>query len=175
MANWTNPFSFRGDMGRLQFWLTLIVLSVVSAIADLLPVNSHELVAKSPLGQATAGYATPIEPLTFWSAGWFVLYVASVLLFFWLTATAVVQRLNDLGVSWKWAAGTLVGFVAAMIWSFAFAHSDPRINPVDVAGFILWLPVCLVGGVGMFMMYLVPGYRSRRDRLPDNDLRKNVI
>lgn len=171
MAMWGNPFGFKGCIGRAQFWATLLGIQLAGLI-DPIPVQTHLWVLKNWSGETTAEYFTPIEPVTPQSWLFWALNFAFVGLLLWLMASAVAQRLNDLGVSWKWAVWCFAGFVAAMTWTIVLGRPGSSITWVDVVYLILMVPTAAVGAFGMFMMALVPSYRSRRDRMAEGDMRK---
>jgi uncharacterized membrane protein YhaH (DUF805 family) len=167
---WSNPFSFKGRMGRAQFGLTLLALFFLAFINPI-PVEGHDMTRNPPGGEVSAWYFTPVEPVTAQSWLFFALYVGWVLLLLWLSAAAVVQRLNDLGISWKWAAAVFVGWVAVLVLELGVAGPGKGFSVIDIAALIVGLPVAAVGGYGICLM-LAPDHTSRRERLPDNDMRK---
>jgi uncharacterized membrane protein YhaH (DUF805 family) len=170
----TNPFSFKGRMGRAQFWLTLFGLGVLDMINPI-PVEGHDITRNPPGGEVSAWYFTPVEPITAQSWLFFALYAVWVLLLLWLIAAAVVQRLNDLGITWKWAAAFFAGFVAVLVLELGVAGPGKGFSVIDIVALIVGLPVAAVGGYGMYMIMLASGYVSRHDSMPDNDLRKPIM
>ncbi len=102
---WGNPFLFQGRVGRAKLWLILIALSLIGLMP--IPVREHKIILSSfgGWGEDAIFYATPVEPITatnwiFWGMNGVLTLVTT-----WMLAAAVMQRLRDLGVSWKWAAG----------------------------------------------------------------------
>jgi uncharacterized membrane protein YhaH (DUF805 family) len=166
-----NPFSFRDRIGRLRFFLILNALGLLD-LMNPFPVQGHTIARKTAFSETSAWYFTPVEPVTALSwLGW-SLYAAVTVIVLWLFAATVVQRLNDLGVSWKWAAWTFAGFQAAVIIDLAFGGSDPAFSFGDVVSFVLFVPVVCIALFGFCKMLFVPGFTCRHDKLPDSDLRK---
>jgi uncharacterized membrane protein YhaH (DUF805 family) len=171
---WFYPLSFEGRIGRAQFWLTLLGLGVLDMINPI-PVEGHDITRNPPGGEVSAWYFTPVEPVTAQSWFFFVLYAVWIFLALWLYAAAIVQRLNDLGLSWKWAAAVFAGFVAVLVLELGVAGPGKGFSFVDILALIVGLPVAAVGGYGMYMMMLVPGHVSRHGSMPDNDMRKPIM
>jgi len=158
-----NPFSFKGRIGRIRFWLTMIVISVAWMI-DLGPVKEHVQVLTTfgGGGQWTLAYATPKEPIT--AASWFFwcLNVLVALLMAWCFASAIVQRLNDLGQSWKWAAGVVGALIAVTAIEACFGRPGAHLSMADIVSLILLVPACAIGGFGMLMLEFAPGSSAKR-------------
>ncbi len=168
-----NPFSFKGRIGRIRFWLTMLLLSVAWLI-DVGPVKEHVLVLTNfgGDGEWTVAYVTPVEPITATSWFFWCFNVAWALVMVWAFASAIVQRLNDLGQSWKWAAAILGVFLAVTAIEVCFGHPGAPLSLADVLSLILLAPACVIGAFGTLMLEFAPGYISRHDRMLDGDLRK---
>ena len=167
-----NPFSFRGEIGRGRFWLMLIIAMLVSGLSDALPVDNRVLVAKHFGGESSVGYMLPLSPALV--SSWVVCAIAYALtmLFLWLTAAAVVQRLRQLGISWKRAALFLAGFVISIALDFAFPRPASTFTVIDGVLWAIMMPTCFLGAVGFFMTLFVKGRDNRHADMPDNDGRK---
>jgi uncharacterized membrane protein YhaH (DUF805 family) len=157
---WSSPFSFNGKIGRAHLWLTLVVASVIGMISDLVfPVSEHKIVLSNfgGYGESSIRYATPVEPVTILSWITFGASCLIAILLFLAINAGVVKRLHDLGQSGKWVAffyGTVV-IVTALEVALPFLGIPRTI--IDVATTFLFVPICIVSGVGMFMMLFLSG------------------
>jgi len=171
---WFNPFSFKGRIGRAQFWLTQSMLGLLDLIS-LFPVQVHKFSRHVLGGETAVWYFTPVEPVTALSWVYWSLCVAWALFVVFVFLVAVVQRLNDLGISWKWVAVCFPGFVVLTVVTTLFGGPGETVSTVDIVCFILLLPIVGVFVLGMFMMMFLPGHISRHDSMPDNDMRKPIM
>jgi len=154
----------------------LIAASALDFYTDFFvpfPVIRHDVILSTfgGVGESSFSYFTPIEPFTPISWAYWVLEVTLIVLLFWLYASTILQRLNDLSISWKWAAGVLGAVFAILTLEACFGRPNASFTTADAICLALIIPAGFIGGFGMVMILLVKGKFDRRE-LADNDMRK---
>lgn len=167
--NWGNPFSFKGNNGRLQLWLTLIVVSIAETTLGFIPITTHNYKSANGL---EVSWVTPLEPVTIESWMWFAFYCVGVAAIVWLLASAMARRLHDLGYSANWLALFFCGFVAIMVIALWMDTNKVSEAVQNVVAFAMIIPLAVLGMMGYVQMFFIAGYKSRHDRMSDGDLRK---
>jgi uncharacterized membrane protein YhaH (DUF805 family) len=161
-----NPFSFKGEIGRLSFWMFLAFTNVITLAALLLPVSVHRLQPHA-IGEGVVTYATLQEPVTPRSWAFLVLFYALNATAFWVVLAAMVRRMRDLGRDTRWLLALLTLFATHMILEALFSRSDAPYSVFEFANLALLIPVVAFGTYGLFEMMLVRGIARR----PAGDLR----
>ena len=153
-----NPFSFKGNIGRAQFWLSTILAQLVALPAGILPVSVYEVRLNPPhsLGQETVYYATPLDP-TPENCAYLALFYALIIAAFWITFAAIVRRMRDLNRSLKWLFGVIAVFVLHTLLEALFSRPDAPFSVFEIANFVLMIPAIAVGTYGMIEMYFIRG------------------
>jgi uncharacterized membrane protein YhaH (DUF805 family) len=164
-----NPFSFKGEIGRLSFWMFLAFTNAITLAALLLPVSVHVLRLSPPhgIGEEAVTYATLQEPATPQGWAFLVLFYALKSAVLWVVLAAMVRRMRDLGRDLRWLAGLLALFAIHLILEALFSRPDAPYSLFEFANLALLVPVILLGTYGLFEMMLVRGIARR----PAGDLR----
>jgi uncharacterized membrane protein YhaH (DUF805 family) len=167
-----SPFSFKGEIGRTELWLTTIAADIALALLGFLPVEQHSisLNVTGSWGESTVGYATALEPITLQSELFLAVFYVSQIAIFWIVGATYVKRLHDLGYSGKWLLLILASIALFSTVSLAIYSRGATSIPLEIVKLVALLPAGLVGGYFMISMYLVRGDSGQRLR-PANDMR----